>query len=124
MITHDLATVAAYSDRIGVMYLGRLVEIGPTERVLLAPAHPYTRALVSVVPTVHGARGRARTVLAGVIPDAWDVPGGCRFHPRCPVAFDACPLTDPALVEVSPGHAAACLLLGPDRPGAADRTPH
>jgi oligopeptide/dipeptide ABC transporter ATP-binding protein len=123
MITHDLATVAAYSDRVGVMYLGRLVELGPTDRVLQAPAHPYTRALVSVVPTVRPVPGRRRTVLMGEIPDASQVPSGCRFHPRCPAVFEPCPRVDPPMVPIGDEHEAACLLhdpasvqLGPDAP--------
>jgi oligopeptide/dipeptide ABC transporter ATP-binding protein len=113
MITHDLATVAAYSDRVGVMYLGRLVELGPTDRVLGAPAHPYTRALVSVVPMVRPVPGRQRTVLAGEIPDASRVPSGCRFHPRCPAAFEPCPRVDPPMIPIDGQHGAACLLHDP-----------
>jgi oligopeptide/dipeptide ABC transporter ATP-binding protein len=109
MITHDLSTVAAFADRIAVMYLGRIVESGTTEQVLGTPEHPYTRALLSVVPTLHPSGRPPRQVLAGETPD----PSGCRFHPRCPVAFDRCPIVDPPLFTVGEGHEAACLLVEP-----------
>ncbi len=96
LITHDLATARLLCDRVAVMYLGRVVEIGPASTVLAEPRHPYTKALLEAVPRVDppsisgtGA-GRARTVLPGEVPDATDVPGGCRFHPRCPSAFEPC----------------------------------
>ena len=96
MITHDLATARLLCDRVAVMYLGRVVEIGPATTVLTEPRHPYTKALLAAVPRVEppslagtGAR-RLRTVLPGEVPDATDVPGGCRFHPRCPAAFEPC----------------------------------
>jgi len=110
MITHDMSTVAAYSDRIAVMYLGRVVETGPTRAVLAAPRHPYTQALLSVVPVPHPTRRRDPVVLKGDTPDPGRVPTGCRFHPRCPQAFEPCPTTDPSLVDAGGGHAVACLL--------------
>jgi oligopeptide/dipeptide ABC transporter ATP-binding protein len=110
-ITHDLGTVAYIADRIAVMYLGRIVEIGPTHEVLGNPQHPYTRALLSVVPVPNPRLRRERTILEGETPDPIDVPGGCRFHPRCPAAFERCPLVDPLLYMVSPTHQAACLLV-------------
>ena len=112
MITHDLATVAAYADRIAVMYLGRIVETGPTDTVLRDPQHPYTRALLSVVPTTDPSARRRPVVLAGETPDPSRVPSGCRFHPRCPVAIERCRSVDPALVSVGPDHEAACILVG------------
>jgi oligopeptide/dipeptide ABC transporter ATP-binding protein len=112
MITHDMSTVAAYSDRIAVMYLGRIVETGPALQVLRDPRHPYTEALLSVVPVPHPNRRRRRIILRGETPDPSNVPPGCRFHPRCPRAFERCPLTDPPLVEAGPGQWAACLLAG------------
>jgi oligopeptide/dipeptide ABC transporter ATP-binding protein len=90
-ITHDLATARLLCDRVAVMYLGKVVEIGPADEVLGEPRHPYTRALLDAVPRVDpAASDRARPVLSGEVPDATDVPGGCRFHPRCPKAFGPC----------------------------------
>ncbi len=111
MITHDLSTVAAYADRIAVMYLGRIVEHGPTRRVLAAPQHPYARALLSVVPIPDPSVRRHPVILSGETPDPSRIPSGCRFHPRCPLAFDRCPIVDPPLVAVGVDHEAACLLL-------------
>jgi oligopeptide/dipeptide ABC transporter ATP-binding protein len=119
MITHDLSTVAAYADRIAVMYLGRIVEYGPTRAVLADPQHPYARALLSVVPIPDPALRRQPVILGGETPDPSRIPSGCRFHPRCPVAFDRCQSVDPPLVTVGSDHAAACLLAGE----AADRHP-
>jgi len=110
MITHDMSTVAAYSDRIAVMYLGRIVETGPALQVLRHPRHPYTEALLSVVPVPHPDRRRRRIILRGETPDPGHIPEGCRFHPRCPQVFERCPLVDPPLVEAGPGQRAACLL--------------
>ncbi|MGH8928091.1 MAG: ABC transporter ATP-binding protein [Acidimicrobiia bacterium] len=115
MITHDMSTVAAYSDRLAVMYLGRIVETGPSRSVLTNPQHPYTRALLSVVPVPHPERRRPPIILKGETPDPSRIPIGCRFHPRCPLAFDRCMEIDPQLVEVGPGHSAACLLVGGEK---------
>jgi oligopeptide/dipeptide ABC transporter ATP-binding protein len=112
MITHDMSTVAAFSDRVAVMYLGRIVETGPSRKVLAAPQHPYTKALLSVVPVPHPSRRRTPQVLVGETPDPSRIPQGCRFHPRCPVAFDRCRQVDPSLIEVGGGQSAACLLVG------------
>jgi peptide/nickel transport system ATP-binding protein len=122
MITHDLATAAHYADRVLVMYLGRIVEEGPARAVIGAPAHPYTRALVSVVPR---RDPRARTtpqILVGETPDPTRIPAGCRFHPRCPVMQPRCLEIDPALVPVSasPGQAAACVRVGEAAPGGSE----
>jgi oligopeptide/dipeptide ABC transporter ATP-binding protein len=111
MITHDLSTVAAYADRIAVMYLGRIVEIGDARSVLADPQHPYTRALRSVVPVPDPSRRRKPVILTGETPDPSRIPSGCRFHPRCPVAFAPCPTVDPPLFDLGAGHAAACLLV-------------
>jgi oligopeptide/dipeptide ABC transporter ATP-binding protein len=96
------------------MYLGRIVEIGPAERVIREPHHPYTRALISVSPTTTppdpGSRA-ARTILEGETPDAAHVPTGCRFHPRCPLAFDRCRTVEPPLVPNGEGQSAACWLV-------------
>jgi peptide/nickel transport system ATP-binding protein len=110
-ITHDLATAGFFTDRIAVMYLGRIVEIGPTAEVLTRPKHPYTRALLSVVPVPNPRHRRKRVILQGEIPNSIDLPSGCRFHPRCPDRIDRCREIDPALLEVAPEHCAACILL-------------
>ncbi len=109
--THDLATAGYFTDRMAVMYLGRIVELGPTIEVLSQPRHPYTRALLSVVPTPHPHRRRQRMILRGEIPDPIDLPTGCRFHPRCPDAVPECQEADPQLRPVAPGHEAACVLV-------------
>ena len=114
MITHDLSTAARFSDRIAVMYLGRIVEEGPAREVVHNPQHPYTKALLSVVPK-RDPRDRMRPqILRGEPPDAVRVPSGCRFHPRCPIAIDVCQSKDPPLerpkAAETPDHTAACLL--------------
>jgi oligopeptide/dipeptide ABC transporter ATP-binding protein len=111
-ITHDLSTAAFFADRLAVMYLGRIVELGPTAAVLAAPAHPYTQALLSVIPVPNPRQRRHRTILQGDPPNPIDLPRGCRFHPRCPVAVDRCRQVDPDLVPVDNGHEAACILVG------------
>ena len=118
MITHDLSTVAAYADRIAVMYLGRIVEHGPTRAVLANPRHPYAQALLSVVPVPDPSLRRRPVILGGETPDPSRIPSGCRFHPRCPVAFDRCPHVDPSLFDVGGDHQAACLLVEPAGAGA------
>jgi oligopeptide/dipeptide ABC transporter ATP-binding protein len=111
-ITHDLSTVAYFADRIAVMYLGRIVEVGPTRQVLLHPQHPYTKALLSVVPVPNPRLRRERIILQGETPNPIDPPSGCRFHPRCPVAQDQCKEDDPPYVSVGADHSAACVLAG------------
>ena len=106
-ITHDLATVGAVCDRLAIMYLGRIVEIGPTRKVLAAPLHPYTAALVSAIPSATPGRMRPAPDIRGAIPDATALPPGCRFAPRCPRALSACAGTDPALGTGT--HAVACI---------------
>jgi len=109
--THDLATAGFFTDRMAVMYLGRVVELGPTAQVLAEPCHPYTQALISVVPVPNPRRRHKRTILQGEIPNPADIPPGCRFHPRCPSAIPDCQWLDPPLRSAAPGHEAACLLL-------------
>jgi oligopeptide/dipeptide ABC transporter ATP-binding protein len=123
MITHDLSTVAAYADRIAVMYMGRIVEHGPTRDVLADPQHPYARALLSVVPVPDPSVRRRPVILGGETPDPSRIPPGCRFHPRCPEAFGRCPHVDPPLYDVGPGHQAACLLVEGGRRGGVDPGP-
>jgi peptide/nickel transport system ATP-binding protein len=108
--THDLATAGFFTDRMAVMYLGRVVELGPTARVLSEPRHPYTQALISVIPVPNPRRRRKRLILKGEIPNPIDIPSGCRFHPRCPIAIDECRKVDPPLREIAPGHKVACIL--------------
>ncbi len=109
IITHDLGTVSYFADRVAVMYLGRIVEIGPTREVLDNPRHPYTKALLSVVPVPNPRLRRERIILQGETPNPIDLPTGCRFHPRCPQAIEECRQTDPEYIAVSEGHEAACL---------------
>ncbi len=110
-ITHDLATAGFFTDRIAVMYLGRIVEIGATAEVLANPKHPYTRALLSVVPVPNPRQRRKREILQGEIPNPINIPPGCRFHPRCPDVIPRCREIDPTLYIVNANHQAACILV-------------
>jgi oligopeptide/dipeptide ABC transporter ATP-binding protein len=115
MITHDLSTAAHFADRIAVMYLGRIVEQGPSREVVHNPQHPYTKALLSVVPK-RDPRDRApMQILRGETPNPVEIPSGCRFHPRCPVAQPECSSIDPELrpprAAHSAEHEAACILV-------------
>lgn len=112
LITHDLGTVGYFADRIAVMYLGRIVEIGKTADVLTHPQHPYTKALLSVVPVPNPRLRRERVILQGETPNPVHVPSGCRFHPRCPIAIDRCKVEDPVYAQVGDDHRAACWLAG------------
>jgi oligopeptide/dipeptide ABC transporter ATP-binding protein len=89
-VTHDLATAKFFCDRIAIMYLGRIVEIGPTEQIFAEPRHPYTRALLAAIPDPDPAKGISRSIPRGEVPDAAQPPLGCAFHPRCPVAVEQC----------------------------------
>jgi len=108
-ITHDLGTVGYFADRIAVMYLGRIVEVGPTKEILKNPRHPYTKALLSVIPVPNPRLRRERVILQGETPNPIDLPSGCRFHPRCPKVSEECKVSDPAWREPAPGHRVACL---------------
>lgn len=113
-ITHDLALAKHMCDRIAIMYLGRIVEMGPTEKVISNPLHPYTQALIQAVPVPDPSVRRMGQVISGEIPSPIAPPPGCHFHTRCPYAMSQCTTTPPALIEVEPEHWASCFLL----PGA------
>ncbi|MBM4057840.1 MAG: ABC transporter ATP-binding protein, partial [Planctomycetes bacterium] len=112
-IAHDLATVRHVSDRIAVMHLGRIVELAAADRIVTAPLHPYTQALVAAVPVPDPIRERARPrlVLAGEPPSPLDPPAGCPFHTRCPVREERCRRESPPLRTVAAGHEVACHLV-------------
>ena len=114
-VTHDLSVLAEVSDRLAVMYAGRIVEEGPARQVFTDPRHPYTKALADAFPEIGDDRFlQAPTGLGGDPPDPQSIPSGCSFHPRCPVAFDACPTIEPALYRAGEGRRAACLLVDED----------
>lgn len=107
-ISHNLSVVRQMCTRIAVMYLGRIVEVGSTEEIFADPSHPYTRALLSTVPSaVFGAK-RERVRLPGEVPSPIDIPTGCRLHPRCPLARDVCAVQDPELIPLRGTHHVAC----------------
>ncbi len=110
-ISHDLATARYFSDRIAVMYLGRVVEIGDVDEVLTEPLHPYTQALIASIPEPNPSnRFVERPAIKGEPPSPQNIPAGCRFHPRCPKAFTKCMAVDPELREVKKGRYVACHL--------------
>ena len=112
LVSHDIGVVAHVSHRIAVMYVGTIVETGPTEEVLANPRHPYTRMLLDAVPASHPSRRQARRLIEGDVPSPANPPPGCRFHPRCPIAVDKCRVEAPALAASSAGRRVACHLAG------------
>ena len=108
MIAHDLAVVQHVSDRIAVMYLGKIVELAEADELVSSPKHPYTEALLSAVPVPDPTVKTERILLKGDVPSPVDPPSGCRFHTRCPYKEDLCDQEDPPMLEMSPGHTVAC----------------
>jgi oligopeptide/dipeptide ABC transporter ATP-binding protein len=109
LVAHDLAVVQYLASRVAIMYLGRIVEIGPTAEVYARPRHPYTRALLSAIPSPRPGHRHERIILQGEIPSPLDPPSGCRFRTRCPHALPACAESLPELRKVSTDHAKACI---------------
>jgi oligopeptide/dipeptide ABC transporter ATP-binding protein len=134
LIAHDLGVVAEVCDRVAVMYAGRIVEEGPVSRLFEDPRHPYTQGLLRAIPRVDSTSTRLE-VIAGQVPSATEWPAGCRFHPRCPMAWDRCAREEPGLIQVGQGRRSRCWLEAePERrdqarrivahdPGGSDRGP-
>jgi peptide/nickel transport system ATP-binding protein len=108
IITHDLSVAYHISNKISIMYLGKIVEMGSKESVFNDPLHPYTQALIQAIPTLKGRK--ERKIVGGEVPSAIRPPSGCRFHPRCPYAMEICKKVEPELIEIKPNHYVACHL--------------
>ncbi|MBI2238709.1 MAG: ABC transporter ATP-binding protein, partial [Actinobacteria bacterium] len=120
-ITHDLSVLVEVSDRLAIMYAGKIVEDGPAQTVFYESKHPYTKALAAAFPEIGDERfRRAPSGLGGDPPDPQAVPSGCSFHPRCPVAFEDCSRTEPKLLPTGDGRRAACLLVEGALAGAGE----
>ena len=109
-VAHNLSVVEHISDRVGVMYLGKLVEVTTREELYKNPQHPYTQALLSAIPMPNPRLRKQRIILKGDVPSPVNPPNGCRFHPRCPIAVERCKQEEPELEEKSPDHLVACHL--------------
>jgi peptide/nickel transport system ATP-binding protein len=107
-VAHDLSVVRLVSDRVAVMYVGRIVELAPTEALFATPKHPYTEALLAAVPKPDPRLRGERLLLEGEVADPSNPPPGCHFHPRCPYAVEQCRTETPSLQELEPGHAVSC----------------
>jgi oligopeptide/dipeptide ABC transporter ATP-binding protein len=114
-ITHDLSVVQHISDRIAVMYLGKVVELSTTEAIFYETRHPYTQALLASAPSLDPELRRERVILTGSVPDPANPPPGCSFHPRCPMVMPICAQIEPALTDVGDGHMVACHMFGEQR---------
>ena len=112
LIAHNLATVRYMSHKVGVMYLGKIVEEAPPTELFSNPLHPYTKALISASLPAHPRREWQEIVLTGEVPSPLDPPSGCTFHPRCPVAFEPCPTEVPEIADID-GHKVTCHLFPP-----------
>jgi peptide/nickel transport system ATP-binding protein len=122
LISHDLAIVHEVADRTAVMYLGRIVETGPTRELWSRPLHPYSQALIGAIPTV-GTVGRLPEALTGEVPDPAQPPSGCRFHPRCSAVMDKCDSIDPPTFNQDDGRSMACWLADPEHVASLGESP-